>query len=69
MSAVLTPAPGFLATRNAAAYLDMKPAEFTTLVAAGALPGPVAFGRWDRQQLDRIMRGEAAKPRAEDVEV
>ena len=53
--------PMFLQERSAAAFLDMKPAEFRDLVAKGSLPPPVRLGRWDREQLAAIMRGDAPK--------
>lgn len=57
--------PAFLQERSAAAFLDMKPAEFRDLVSKGSLPGPVKFDRWDKDQLAAIMRGEPAKQRPE----
>ena len=48
---------------NAAALLDMKPAEFRALVEAGHLPRAreIAPGvpRWDTEQLRMIGKGEA----------
>ena len=50
--------PLFVTERNAAALLDMKPAEFRRLVEDGSLPGPARHGRWDVEELQRMMRGE-----------
>jgi hypothetical protein len=53
----------FATDRNAAALLDMKPAEFRGLVNNGVLPKPTKIGvyeRWDVEQLQTIARGEAA---------
>ena len=50
--------PLFVTERNAAALLDMPPREFRDLVAQGALPGAARHGRWDVEELTRIMRGE-----------
>tara|TARA_R100001369_G_scaffold72203_1_gene100166 strand:- start:740 stop:949 length:210 start_codon:yes stop_codon:yes gene_type:complete len=53
----------FANDRNAAALLDMKPAEFRGLVDDGVLPKPTKIGgyeRWDVEQLQTIARGEAA---------
>lgn len=57
--------------QTAAAMLDMPPAEFMRLVGAGALPPPVKIGqheRWRVEQLNAIIRGDAAKP-SEDFEL
>ena len=57
--------------QTAAAMLDMPPAEFLRLVGAGALPPPVKIGqheRWRVEQLNAIIRGDAAKP-SEDFEL
>lgn len=51
--------PLFASEATSAALLDMKPSEFRTLVAEGALPPAVSFGRWDVNQLEEIMRGAA----------
>lgn len=51
--------------QTAAAMLDMPPAEFMRLVERGALPPPVRIGRherWRVEQLNAIIRGDAAKP-------
>ena len=51
--------------QTAAAMLDLPPAEFMRLVGAGALPPPVKIGqheRWRVEQLNAIIRGDAAKP-------
>ena len=53
----------FANDRNAAALLDMKPAEFRGLVDEGVLPKPTKIGcfeRWDVEQLQTIARGDAA---------
>jgi hypothetical protein len=53
----------FANDRNAAALLDMKPAEFRGLVDKGVLPKPTKIGcfeRWDVEQLQTIARGDAA---------
>ncbi len=57
--------------QTAAAMLDLPPAEFMRLVGAGALPPPVKIGkhdRWNVEQLNAIIRGDAAKP-SEDFEL
>ena len=57
--------------QTAAAMLDMPPSEFLRLVGAGALPPPVKIGqheRWRVEQLNAIIRGDAAKP-SEDFEL
>ena len=57
--------------QTAAAMLDLPPAEFLRLVGAGALPPPVKIGqheRWRVEQLNAIIRGDAAKP-SEDFEL
>ncbi len=57
-------APLFANDRNAAALLDMKPAEFRGLVDDGVLPRPTKIGdfeRWDVEQLQSIARGDAAE--------
>ena len=54
--------PMFASERTAAAILDMPSTEFRRLVAAGALPGPIALGRWDVEQLAAIVRGTKPKP-------
>lgn len=51
--------------QTAAAMLDMPPKEFMRLVECGALPPPVRIGkfeRWRVEQLNAIIRGNAAKP-------
>ncbi len=48
--------------RRAAKLLDMKLTEFTALVRDGHLPPPRDIGgfkRWDVQELQRIISGEA----------
>lgn len=57
--------PLFATAQKAAPLLDMKVPEFLRLVDAGALPGPVKFGRWDVEALQAIMRGDAHKPNEE----
>ena len=51
-----------LANEQTAAYLlDMKPAEFRSLVEGGHLPGPCDIGgfkRWYVEELRRIAAGE-----------
>ena len=52
----------FATERNAAALLDMKPAEFRGLVDDGVLPKPLRIGgfdRWDVERLQAIARGDA----------
>ncbi|MCF7700517.1 hypothetical protein [Loktanella sp. M215] len=53
--------PLFASERTAALLLDMKPIEFRRLVDDGALPGPCRLNRWDVQELEAIMRGDAAR--------
>lgn len=53
--------PLFASERTAALLLDMKAAEFRRLVEHGALPGPCRLDRWDVQELEAIMRGDAAR--------
>lgn len=55
--------PIFASERTAAALLDMKPAEFRSFVAAGALPPAGKFGRWDVDELARAMRGDVVEQR------
>ncbi|MEM1149852.1 MAG: hypothetical protein AAGI03_04745 [Pseudomonadota bacterium] len=58
------PAPLFANDQNAAALLDMEPAEFRGLVDEGVLPKPTRIGRferWDVEQLQSIARGDAAE--------
>lgn len=57
--------PLFVSAATAARLLDMRTAEFTALVDAGALPSPVRLGRWDVAELQAIMRGEKHRPREE----
>ena len=54
--------PLFASEATSAALLDMRPAEFRTLVAEGALPPSVSFGRWDVNHLEAIMRGASHRP-------
>jgi hypothetical protein len=54
--------PLFASEASAAALLDMKVAEFRTLVTSGALPSAVRFNRWDVSSIVTIMRGEASRP-------
>ncbi len=53
--------PLFAGENGAAALLDMKPAEFREYVEKGVLPPPTKLGRWDVEQLRRIMAGETAR--------
>lgn len=58
-------APLAVRAQTAAAMLDMPPKEFMRLVERGALPPPVRIGeheRWRVEQLNAIIRGNAAKP-------
>ena len=58
-------APLAVKAATAAAMLDMPQAEFLRLVEHGALPPPVRIGkheRWRVEQLNAIIRGDAAKP-------
>lgn len=60
VSPLTRPAPLFAAERTAAQLLDMKPAEFRSLVEGGHLPRPRKFGgfdRWDVGELTRIISG------------
>jgi len=57
-------APIFASERTAAQLLDLKPAEFRSLVDQGALPGPRRLGgfeRWDMDELRRIINGDAVE--------
>jgi hypothetical protein len=54
----------FASGRNAAALLDMKLTEFLGLVQEDVLPKPMVIGsheRWDVEQLQAIVRGDAAE--------
>lgn len=53
--------PIFASERTAAKLLDMSVGDFQRLVAEGVLPGPVGLGRWDVEELRRIVRGDAAR--------
>lgn len=59
----------YASERSAARLLDMKPAEFRSLVEAGALPRPVKIAgeveRWRVKDLDAIAGGSLAKPSEE----
>jgi len=59
------PVPLFAGETNAAALLDMKPAEFRALVEGGHLPRgkeiAPGFVRWDVPALQKILKGEAAE--------
>jgi hypothetical protein len=62
MGAAMKLDPMFARDRTAAALIDMKPAEFNKLVAAGYLPKPRLIGtveRFDMDELRRIIRGDA----------
>lgn len=56
----------YASERSAARLLDMKPAEFRSLVDVGALPRPTKLAgnveRWRVADLDAIMRGALPKP-------
>ena len=52
---------GFLRETSAAAFLDMKPSEFRQLVEKGALPPAGPLGRWDKEKLAAVMRGDPVK--------
>lgn len=55
------PAPFLASEKTAAALLDMKPAEFRSLVQAGALPPPEnfhGFQRWRVKELEAIASGD-----------
>jgi len=60
----MSKAPSILANeKNAAGSLDLKPAEFRSLVAEGVLPKPIKIGdheRWDVEQLRAIATGDLA---------
>lgn len=62
-------APLFASESTAAALLDMKLSEFRALVERGALPGPNQFSRWDVSQLQSIMRGDAARPTSDELDL
>lgn len=54
--------PILVKERTAAQLLDLKPAEFRSLVQDGVLPKPITIGsfeRWDTERLRTIVRGEA----------
>ena len=54
--------PLFACEHMTAKLLDMKPSEFSELVKSGHLPKPRVIGglkRWDVQELQRIISGEA----------
>lgn len=55
--------------KAAARMLDMSPAKFRELVAAGAFPLPVPLAegvdRWRVSDLEAILNGEAARPQEE----
>ncbi|WP_297775585.1 hypothetical protein [uncultured Roseovarius sp.] len=56
------PAPILASEKTAAALLDMKPAEFRSLVERGALPRPQdiqGFSRWRVADLEAIWTGNA----------
>ena len=53
--------PFALTAKNAARSLDMSEREFLALVEQGALPGPSWYGRWNAEELRRIVNGEAAR--------
>jgi hypothetical protein len=39
----------------------MSEVEFHRLVEDGALPGPCGLGRWDVEELRRVLKGDAAR--------
>lgn len=56
--------------RSAAKLLDLKAAEFRSLVEKGVLPRPMdldGFERWDVAKLEAIARGEKMNG-AEDIQ-
>lgn len=53
--------PDFPRARTAAKLLDMSEREFLQLVEEGILPKPCKLDRWDREELRKIMRGDAAR--------
>ncbi|WP_339112882.1 hypothetical protein [Thioclava sp. GXIMD2076] len=57
--------PAFMRNATAARFCDMKTSEFNALVARGALPAPGPLGRWDRESLAAVLRGDNTKPKDE----
>ncbi|MEO1952976.1 hypothetical protein [Thioclava sp.] len=57
--------PAFMRDTTAARFCDMKPREFNELVERGAFPPANNLGRWDREELTAIMRGDKPKPNSE----
>lgn len=58
----------YASDRTAARLLDLTLAEFRELVTAGALPPPTRIGpldRWNVEDLDAIIRGQAFRPQDE----
>jgi len=53
--------PFALTAKNAAKTLDMSEREFLALVEQGALPPPSWYGRWNAEELRRIVNGDAAR--------
>lgn len=51
-------APLFATAKTAAALLEMKEADFLSLVKDGSLPPAAKFDRWDVDQLQKAMRGD-----------
>lgn len=48
---------------TAAAYCEMKPADFVREMASGRFPVPVVLEggeRWDREELDKVLTGLSA---------
>jgi DNA-binding IclR family transcriptional regulator len=50
--------PLFATAKTAASLLEMKEAEFLSLVKDGALPPAGKFDRWDVEHLQKAMRGD-----------
>ena len=59
--------PIFVTSKTAASFLEMREANFLTLVKEGALPPAGMFERWDVEQLRKVMRGDLTDG-LEDVE-
>lgn len=50
--------PLFATSKTAARLLEMKEAQFLSLVKDGALPPAAKFDRWDVEHLQKAMRGD-----------